>query len=127
MLPLQDESSYPPDLDDFLQRAEEARQMARYRIRHQQHVDSSRYNKRRSDTLYHPGDKVWIWIPVRRRGLSEKLLCRYFSPYEVLNRISNVTYEVRSAGHVSSRRRNPTEVVHVVRMKPYHDRSSKNE
>ncbi|GFV24797.1 transposon Tf2-6 polyprotein [Trichonephila clavipes] len=41
---------------------------------------------------YAPGDLVWIYTPVRKVGLSEKLL-----------------------------RRKLREVVHVLRMKPYHD------
>ncbi|GFT91269.1 transposon Tf2-6 polyprotein [Trichonephila clavipes] len=41
---------------------------------------------------YAPGDIVWVYTPVRKVGLSEKLL-----------------------------RRKLREVVHVLRMKPYHD------
>lgn len=122
MLPI-DDYDYPPDLDDFLQRAEEARQLARYRIRRQQQIYARHYNRRHRETRYEPGDKVWVWTPVRRRGLSEKLLSRYFGPYEVVRRLSDLTYEVKSAGHERSRQRNPTERIHVVRMKPYYDRS----
>uniref|UniRef100_A0A6G5AAG1 Putative tick transposon n=1 Tax=Rhipicephalus microplus TaxID=6941 RepID=A0A6G5AAG1_RHIMP len=127
MLPLNDESSNPPGLDGFLQRADEARQMARYRIRRQQRIDSYRYNQRRTEAHFQPGDKVWICTPVRRRGLSEKLLSGYFGPYEVLHRVSDVTYQVRSAIHGSSKRRGPTEVVCVVRMKPYYERSPEDQ
>lgn len=83
---------------------------------------SKHYNRRHRETRYEPGDKVWVWTPVRRRGLSEKLLSRYFGPYEVVRRLSDLTYEVKSAGHERSRQLNPTERIHVVRMKPYYDR-----
>ncbi|GFU16811.1 hypothetical protein TNCV_923141 [Trichonephila clavipes] len=42
---------------------------------------------------YAPGDLVWVYTPVRK-VLSEKLLRRYFGPYQVLRRLSAVTYEV---------------------------------
>lgn len=107
----------------FLQRAEEARQLARLRIKDQQRLDARRYNLRRRDTEYKPGDQVWVWTPVRRRGLSEKLLRRYFGPYRVVRRIGELDYEVAPDGIQSSqRRRSRPDVVHVVRLKPYYAR-----
>ncbi|XP_075529543.1 uncharacterized protein LOC142561134 [Dermacentor variabilis] len=61
MLPVDDENNNPYDVDDFLQRAEEARQLARFRIRQQQRRDASYYNLRRREVQYHPDDKVWIF------------------------------------------------------------------
>ncbi|GFW29521.1 transposon Ty3-I Gag-Pol polyprotein [Trichonephila clavipes] len=69
---------------------------------------------------YAPGDLVWIYTPVRKVGLSEKLLRRYFGPYQVLRRLSAVTYAVQDFDP-ASRKRKLREVVHVLRMKPYHD------
>lgn len=123
MLPVDVNSDNDHDVSDFTQRAEEARQLARYRIQQQQQVDAHRYNLRRRDVRYAPGDKVWVWTPIRVRGLSEKLLRRYFGPYRVLRQLGPLTYEVVPEGQVtSSRRRHRTETVHVVRMKPYYDR-----
>lgn len=123
MLPVDVNSDNDHDISDFTQRAEEARQLARYRIQQQQQLDAHRYNLRRRDVRYAPGDKVWVWTPIRVRGLSEKLLRRYFGPYRVLRQLGPLTYEVVPEGQVtSSRRRHRTETVHVVRMKPYYDR-----
>lgn len=122
MLPVQ-QDEYNDDVDDFVQKAEEARQLARQRIENQQRVDASHYNQRRRSVFYHPGDAVWVWMPVRQRGRSEKLLRRYFGPYKVVRRIGDVNYEVIPDSRVhSSRRKSTTEIVHVVRMKPYYDR-----
>lgn len=108
------------DADEFTQRAEEARQLARVRIHQQQDYDARRYNLRHRLVSYEVGDKVWVWTPVRRRGLSEKLLRRYFGPYRVLRRISDLTYEVVPDSTPCTRRRQlSSELVHVVRMKPY--------
>ena len=122
MLPV-DENSDEQNTSDFTQRAEEARQLARHRIQQQQEADARRYNLRRRDVKYAPGDRVWVWTPVRVRGLSEKLLRRYFGPYKVLRQLGPLNYEVVPEEQVaSSRRRHRTEIVHVVRMKPYYDR-----
>uniref|UniRef100_A0A6G5ABD6 Putative polyprotein n=1 Tax=Rhipicephalus microplus TaxID=6941 RepID=A0A6G5ABD6_RHIMP len=109
-----------PDADTFTERAEEARQLARLRISQQQDYDAGRYNAHRRTVVYQTGDKVWVWTPIRKRGLSEKLLRRYFGPYLVVRRRSDVTYDVVPDCSYSTRRRqHHPELVHVVRMKPY--------
>lgn len=127
MIPYDDTSQHEqlaPDVEDYIQRAEEARQLARVHIRTQQCADARRYNIHHRQVTYEPGDQVWVWTPIRRRGLSEKLLSKYFGPYKVLRRVSEVNYEViPDGGSASSQRRVPrTEVVHVVRLKPYFTR-----
>lgn len=123
MLPHVEDDDLNADIQDYLQRAEEARQLARVRITDQQLVDAGRYNLRRRDAEYHPGDRVWVWTPIRRRGLSEKLLRRYFGPYQILRRVGQLTYEVIPDGDSgTSRRRTRPEVVHVVRLKPFYGR-----
>lgn len=111
------------DVSEYLQRAEEARQLARLRIKNQQTTDSHRYNLRRRFVEYQPGERVWVWTPIRRRGLSEKLLRRYFGPYRVVRRLGPLDYEVVPDGITNSqRRRSRPEVVHVARLKPFHAR-----
>lgn len=123
MLPLLPHDDIHEDAQLASQRAEEARQLARIRIKTQQSADAARYNLRRRDAQFNPGDKVWVWTPVRRRGLSEKLLKRYFGPYTIQRRIGDLNYEVLpDGGRPSSRRTVRPDVVHVVRLKPYIDR-----
>lgn len=122
MLPHEPEAYSYDDVQLVTQHAEEARQLARLRIQDRQHVDARRYNLRHREVHFAPGDKVWVWTPVRRRGLSEKLLKRYFGPYEVVRRISDVNYEVIPIVPSTSRRPPHPEVVHVVRLKTYCER-----
>lgn len=62
---------------------------------------------------YEPGDHVWVWTPIPRRGLSEKLRL-YFGPYKVLLRLGALDYEVIPGGITNSQqRRAEPEVVHV--------------
>ncbi|GFX66733.1 transposon Ty3-I Gag-Pol polyprotein [Trichonephila clavipes] len=101
-------------------RAEELRQLARVHTLRAQDKDRRRYDSKHQMVSYAPGDLVWIYTPVRKVGLSEKLLRRYFGPYQVLRRLSAVTYAVQDFDP-ASRKRKLREVVHVLRMKPYHD------
>lgn len=120
MLPCDNSDNLDEDTERFVQRAEEARQLARVNIRKQQCIDARHYNLRHRQVEYQPGDQVLVWTPVRRKGLSEKLLSRYFGPYKVLRRVSDLNYEVLPDGTQPARRRQPRpEIVHVVRLKPY--------
>lgn len=119
MLPFEEEHLATPDAEQFAERAEETRQLARLHIQRQQLSDAARYNIRHREVYYRPGDRVWVWTPIRRPGLSEKLLHRYFGPYKIVQRLSDVTYEVIPDGTAGQRRQPRTETVHVVRLKPY--------
>ncbi|UYV69952.1 hypothetical protein LAZ67_7001313 [Cordylochernes scorpioides] len=71
---------------------------------------------------YRVGDLVWVFTPVRKTGLSEKLLKKYFGPYKITRKVSEVNYEVEALEQSSRRRRrSQKDVVHVLRMKPYRD------
>ncbi|GFY44268.1 transposon Ty3-I Gag-Pol polyprotein [Trichonephila inaurata madagascariensis] len=109
---------------DFVARlvtqAEESCQLARIRTLEEQEKDRRRYNSRHRVVLYQPGDLVWIYIPVHKVGRSEKLLKKYFGLYQVLRKLSDVTYQVHDFDP-TSRRRKSKDIVHVLRMKPYYD------
>ncbi|GFV24223.1 transposon Ty3-I Gag-Pol polyprotein [Trichonephila clavipes] len=116
---------YPNDFDDnnitkIAARAEESRQLARVHTLRAEDKDCRRYDSKHQMVSYAPGELVWVYTPVRKVGLSEKLLRRYFGPYQVLHRLSAVTYEVQDFDP-ASRKRKLREVVHILRMKPYHD------
>ncbi|KAM7296834.1 DDE-type integrase/transposase/recombinase [Ixodes scapularis] len=122
MLPQDPTDAGTYDAQLVTQRAE-VRQLARLRIKDQQRVDAGRYDLRRRDVEFQAGDRVWVWTPVRHRGLSEKLLKRYFGPYKVIRRLGDLNYEVLPDGTRPSGRRQPRpEVVHVVRLKPFYAR-----
>ncbi|UYV84117.1 hypothetical protein LAZ67_X001223 [Cordylochernes scorpioides] len=109
--------------EEFIQlvasRAEEARQIARHHIFKAQETNKLNYDARHKGKVYQPGDLVWIFTPIRRVGLSEKLLRRYFGPYKVIKKISDVTYEVEAFGK-SDKRQKGRDTVHILRMKPYY-------
>ncbi|KAM7298845.1 DDE-type integrase/transposase/recombinase [Ixodes scapularis] len=80
MLPHEPVDDGCDDAHAVSQRGEEVCQLARLRIHDQQHVDARRYNLRRRAVHFQPGDRMWVWTPIRRCGLCEKLLKRYYGP-----------------------------------------------
>lgn len=103
---------------ETLCRAEEARRLARLRTLAAQDSSKTRYDSQHRHVTYVPGDLVWVWTPIRRRGLSQKLLAHYAGPFVILHRLSEVNYEIARLT-TSGRRSCKTEVTHVARLKPY--------
>lgn len=98
--------------------AEEARRIARLRTLASQEKSKVRYDVRHRPVTYHPGDLVWLWTPVRRRGLCQKFLATYDGPFVVLDKITEVTYTIARLTR-SGRRAAKTQAVHVARLKLY--------
>ncbi|UYV72138.1 hypothetical protein LAZ67_9001944 [Cordylochernes scorpioides] len=117
---------YLPDeiSDDYVgelvTRAEEARQLSRSRLLQSQAKDRRLYDQKHTPVYYQKDDLVWVFTPIRKVGLSEKLLKRYCGPYKVTKRLSEVTYEVEPLDP-SPRSRKAKDIVLVIRMKPYLD------
>ncbi|UYV78663.1 hypothetical protein LAZ67_16002321, partial [Cordylochernes scorpioides] len=75
------------------------------------------YNQKHRQTGYEPGDLVALWTPIRIPGKCEKLLRRYFGPYIVLKKISDVNYSIVPEDNPGNRTQPTT--VHISRIKPY--------
>lgn len=94
VLPYHDDLVPHDTMCDIFLRAEEARQLTRIHSLDSQDMQRSYYNQHRRDVHYCPGDLVWVFTPVRRKGRSEKLMRHYFGPYKITKKLSSVTYEV---------------------------------
>ena len=110
-----------PSLAATLCRAEEARRLARLRIVASQERSKRRYDIRRQHVCYSPGDLVWLWTPLRKRGLCQKLLSHYTGPFVVLERLSDLNYNISRLTE-TGRCSRKTQVVHIARLKRYHAR-----
>ncbi|UYV79189.1 hypothetical protein LAZ67_17001439, partial [Cordylochernes scorpioides] len=123
---------YQPDYEEdeyishLMMDAEEARQLARLQTLKTQDINKERYDSRHKPVYYDVGDLVWVFTPVRKVGLSEKLLKKYFGPYRITKKLSDVNYEVATVDE-SRRKARYKDVVHVLRMKPYNDPETQND
>ncbi|GFU28101.1 transposon Ty3-I Gag-Pol polyprotein [Trichonephila clavipes] len=86
-------------------RAEESRQLARVHTLRAQDKDRRRYDSKHQMVSYAPGDLVWVYTPVRK-SVSPKTLKKVFRPYQVLRRLSAVTYEVQDFDPASRKKEN---------------------
>ncbi|KAK2899431.1 hypothetical protein Q8A73_012560 [Channa argus] len=106
-----------PELD-YLRRLKERLSVVHQLARESQ-GDAGARQKRAYDGQCHGhpfavGDNVWVYCPVRKRGLSPKLTSHWQGPGEILDRISEVVYRVRMPG------RGRRVVLHRDRLAPYH-------
>ena len=72
------------------------------------------YDEGRQEVRYSIGDLVFVYYPIRRRGLSESLLHRWIGPYRVTAPIRQLTYRLHRLSNGT------TTSAHVSRMKPYY-------
>ena len=62
---------------------------------------------------FSPGEKVWVYNPTRKKGISPKLTSKWVGPCEVLEQLSDVVYRVRMSV------RGRVVVLHRDRLAPY--------
>ncbi|GFV31091.1 transposon Ty3-I Gag-Pol polyprotein [Trichonephila clavipes] len=107
----------PNDFDDnnitkIAARAEESRQLARvHTLRAQDKIVALRFQTP-NGILRSRRSRMGLYSSEKSRSL-EKLLRRYFGPYQVLRRLSAVTYEVQDFDP-ASRKKKTKRVVHVL-------------
>lgn len=74
----------------------------------------TRYDLKANSTGFHQGDKVWLWNPQRKKGISPKLTPAWEGPYVVVKRINDVVYRIQRSP------KSKMKVVHLDRLKAYH-------
>ncbi|RWS19116.1 pol polyprotein-like protein, partial [Leptotrombidium deliense] len=87
-------------------------------IQKAQAKNKQNYDKRHRPTTYKIGDLVLVKCPIRKKGLSEKLLHNYYGPYKIIKQITPVDYKVENQ-RPSKRKRLTIDTVHISRMKPF--------
>ena len=73
----------------------------------------ARYDLKANSAGFHPGERVWLYNPQRKKGRSPKLAQEWEGPYTILSRLNDVVYRIQ---------RNPRckmKVVHLDRLKKY--------
>ncbi|GFX05702.1 retrovirus-related Pol polyprotein from transposon 412 [Trichonephila clavipes] len=113
--------SRPPDaplapeenIEKSQARMEEMHHLARERIGMASEKMKTRYDARETGHDFHEGDKVWLWNPKRRKGLSPKLQTNWEGPYTVLKRLNDVVVRIQKSPHSKPK------VIHYNRLAPY--------
>lgn len=105
-----DEGQY---LDRLIENLSSVHRTARENLKLATDRMKANYDLRANVKSFSPGDLVWFYNPVRRKGFSPKLQVDWQGPCEVLLDISPVIYRIRVPNKV-----NPV-VVHLDRLAPY--------
>ncbi|GFV21371.1 retrovirus-related Pol polyprotein from transposon 412 [Trichonephila clavipes] len=78
---------------------EEMHHLARERIGMASEKMKARNDARAPGHDFHERDKVWLWNPKRRKGLSPKLQTNWEAPYTVLKRLNDVVVRIQKQPH----------------------------
>ncbi|GFU37552.1 retrovirus-related Pol polyprotein from transposon 412 [Trichonephila clavipes] len=113
--------SRPPDaplgpgeyIEKLQAQMEEMHHLARERIGRASEKMKTRYDTRATEHNFHEGDKVWLWNPKRRKGLSPKLQTNWEGSYTVLKRLNDVVVRIQKSPHSKPK------VIHYNRLAPY--------
>ena len=101
----------------FKQRLYNAYKLAQENLKTSQMKMKTWYDKDARNRVFKPGDRVLVFLPIPGHPLQ----ARYFGPYEIESKISDVNYVVKTPG-----RRKEKRVCHVNMLKEYFDRSDRN-
>ena len=74
------------------------------------------YDRNASQPLFEIGQRVWVYTPKTKKGLSKKFLYNWFGPYRIVEQSSPVHYRLRAKDN-----KKVTFAVHANRMKPFVD------
>jgi transposase InsO family protein len=95
---------------------EEAQRLAKQNTERTQQQMKERYDLKTAPVPFTIGQRVWVFTPKTRKGLSKKLLHRWHGPYRIVEKLSPVNFRLRTAAN-----RLVSVPVHANRMKPYFD------
>ncbi|GFX20850.1 retrovirus-related Pol polyprotein from transposon 412 [Trichonephila clavipes] len=87
------------NIEKLQARIEEMHHLARERIGMASEKIKTRYDTRATGHDFHEGDKVWLWNPKRRKGLSPKLQTNWKGPYTVLRRLNDIVMRIHKSPH----------------------------
>ena len=108
----------PPDSATYVGRLkkhmDDVHQVVRQRLKVAADAMKSRHDMYARETSFSKGDQVWLYNPRRVKGKSPKLMSDWEGPYEVTDRLSDVTYRIRRPT------RGKAKVVHINRLWRYH-------
>ena len=102
-------------VSDFKTRLSKACEAARSNLKSAQNKMKVRYDENAQDRNFEPGDKVLALLPIPGHPLQ----ARYFGPYSVDKKLSDVNYIVNTPG-----RRKQKQLCHINMLKKYIDRDS---
>ena len=95
---------------------ETAQSLTRSNIARAQQLMKLQYDKNAVDAPFEVGQRVWVYSPKPKKGLSKKLRHLWHGPYRICRKLSPVHYQLRTCDN-----RLVATTVHANRMKHFYD------
>ena len=100
----------------IVEKVELAQNLARDNLHRSKQKMKEYYDRNSKEPIFEVGQRVWVYTHKSKKGLSKKLLHRWFGPYRIVEQSSPVHYRLRTETN-----KNVTFAVHANRMKPDYD------
>jgi hypothetical protein len=101
-------------IQDFVDRLNEVRELARRNIKWAQGKQATEYNSKVEERSYSVGDLVMLLIPAKKKGRSKKLMSFWKGPYVIIDKRGRNNYLLQGVD-------NPKDIqkTHIDRLKDY--------
>ena len=97
----------PPAADDLstsvldypkraVEKVELAQILARENLQRAQQKKKDYYDQKTKDAVFEVGQRVWVYTPRSRKGLSKKLMHNWLGPYRIVDKLSPVHFKLRT-------------------------------
>ena len=97
----------PPAADDLstsvldyrnriVEKVELAQNLARENLQRAQQKMKDYYDQKTKEPVFEVGQRVWVYTPRTRKGLSKKLMHNWLGPYRIVEKLSPVHFKWRT-------------------------------
>ena len=99
-----------------VERVELAQNLARENLQRAQQKMKDYYDQKTKEPVFEVGQRVWVYTPRTRKGLSKKLMHNWLGPYRIVEKLSPVHFKLRTIAN-----KKVAFSCHANRMKPFVD------
>ena len=79
-----------------VEKVELAQNLARENLQHAQQKMKDYYDQKTKEPVFEVGQRVWVYTPRTRKGLSKKLMHNWLGPYRIVEKLSPVHFKLRT-------------------------------
>ena len=79
-----------------VEKVELAQNLARENLQRAQQKMKDYYDQKTKEPVFEVGQRVWVYTPRTRKGLSKKLMHNWLGPYRIVEKLSPVHFKLRT-------------------------------
>ena len=99
-----------------VEKVELAQNLASKNLQRAQQKMKDYYDQKTKEPVFEAGQRVWVYIPRTRKGLSKNLMHNWLGPYRIVEKLSPVHFKFRTVA-----KKKVAFSCHANRMKPFVD------